>query len=89
MYTIYTKRFLVITTIFTFSGFVTTAQNSVVQKYETSNVYAGIEVGSKGVKMSTVELDKKTGEDGEFKILKDTSINTDFILFNCNFVQLV
>ena len=81
MYTIYTKRFLVITTIFTFCGFVTTAQNSVVQKYETGNVYAGIEVGSKGVKMSTVELDKKTGEDGEFKILKDTSINTDFISF--------
>lgn len=44
-------------------------------------MYAGIEVGSKGVKMSMVELDKKAGEDGEFKILKDTSINTDFISF--------
>ncbi len=81
MFTTYKKRFLVIAAIFLFSGFATTAQNSVVQKYETGNVYAGIEVGSKGVKMSTVELDKKTGEDGEFKILKDTSINTDFISF--------
>lgn len=81
MFTTYKKRFLVIAAIFLFSGFATTAQNSVVQKYEAGNVYAGIEVGSKGVKMSTVLLDKKTGEDGEFKILKDTSINTDFISF--------
>ena len=81
MFTTNKKRFLVITALFLFSCFVTRAQNSVVQKYETGNVYAGIEVGSKGVKMSTVLLDKKTGEDGEFKILKDTSINTDFISF--------
>ena len=67
MFTTYKKRFLVSAAIFLFSGFATTAQNSVIQKYETGNVYAGIEVGSKGVKMSTVELDKKTGEDGEFK----------------------
>lgn len=58
------------------------AQNSLVQKfYGTSNIYAGIEVGSKGVKMSVVELDNKTGDEGEFRILKDTSVNTDFISF--------
>jgi hypothetical protein len=62
-------------------GFVLKAQNSVVKKYEISNVYAGIEVGAKGVKMSIVELDKKASEEGDFKILKDTSINTDFISF--------
>jgi hypothetical protein len=33
------------------------------------------------VKMSMVELDKNASEDGEFKILKDTTINTDFISF--------
>ena len=81
MFTTYTKRSTVIATIFLLLGFITQAQNSIVTKYETSNVYAGIEVGSKGVKMSMVELDKKAGEDGEFKILKDTSINTDFISF--------
>lgn len=81
MFTTYKKRVLVITAILLFSGFATAAQNSVVKKYETGNVYAGIEVGSKGVKMSMIELDKKAGEDGEFKILKDTSINTDFISF--------
>jgi hypothetical protein len=81
MFTPHKKRFFVITAILLFSGFAITAQNSVVQKYETGNVYAGIEVGSKGVKMSMIQLDKKAGEDGEFKILKDTSINTDFISF--------
>ena len=55
--------------------------NNVFQKYENVNVFAGIEVGSKGVKMSFVELDKKAGEAGEFRILMDTSINTDFISF--------
>jgi len=75
------KRSLIFTVIFLLFGLILKAQNSIVQKYETSNVYAGIEVGSKGVKMSMVELDKKAGEDGEFKILKDTSINTDFISF--------
>lgn len=55
--------------------------NNFFQKYENVNVFAGIEVGSKGVKMSFVELDKKAGEAGEFRILMDTSINTDFISF--------
>ena len=55
--------------------------SNVLQKYENANVYAGIEVGSKGVKMSFVELDKKAGDAGEFRILLDTSINTDFISF--------
>jgi len=81
MFAIYTKRFSVITAIFLFCGFVLNAQNSIVKKFETGNVYAGIEVGSKGVKMSVVELDKKASEEGDFKILKDTTINTDFISF--------
>lgn len=57
------------------------AQNSNVQKYENSNAYAGIEVGSKGVKMSLLELDRSASGESEFRILKDTSINTDFISF--------
>jgi hypothetical protein len=81
MFTPTIKRPVIFTVFFLLSGLISKAQNSIVQKYETSHVYAGIEVGSKGVKMSMVELDKKAGEDGEFKILKDTSINTDFISF--------
>lgn len=81
MFTTTIKCPVLFTAIFLLFGLTPKAQNSIVQKYEISNVYAGIEVGSKGVKMSVVELDKRTGEDGEFKILKDTSINTDFISF--------
>lgn len=51
-------------------------------KYENSQLYAGIEVGSKGVKMSVLELGKNAKKSGAFNVLKDTSVNTDFILFN-------
>lgn len=61
-----------------FSGFSQTAFNT---KYSRSNVYVGIEVGSKGVKMSVVEIAKNSQSNGEFNILKDTSVNTDFISF--------
>ena len=81
MCTTFFKRSAVITATFLLSAFMPQAQNRVVQEYERSNAYAGIEVGSKGVKMSIIELDKKAGEDGEFRILNDTSINTDFISF--------
>lgn len=81
MFTTSIKRTIYFSAIFLLMAFSLQAQNSIVQRYEISDKYAGIEVGSKGVKMSLVELDKKAGEDGEFKILKDTSINTDFISF--------
>src|SRR5688572_33078277 len=58
------------------------AQSSLKLKYNNSNVYSGIEVGSKGVKMSMVGLGKNAQSNGSFNILKDTSINTDFISFN-------
>lgn len=59
-----------------------TAQTSLKLKYTNSTVYTGIEVGSKGVKMSMVELGKNAQTNGSFNILKDTSVNTDFISFN-------
>ena len=58
-----------------------TAQNNLPLKYKRSTVYAGIEVGSKGVKMSLVELAKKASDENSFNIIKDTSVNTDFISF--------
>lgn len=45
-------------------------------------MYAGIEVGSKGVKMSVIEIGKNAQSRGAFNILKDTSVNTDFISFS-------
>jgi hypothetical protein len=40
---------------------------------------AGIEVGSKGVKLSILE--KSVTDNGDFMLLKDSSVNTDFISF--------
>lgn len=65
-----------------FSVSVLTAQSSLKLKYNNSTVYTGIEVGSKGVKMSLVELGKNAQSNGSFNILKDTSVNTDFISFS-------
>jgi hypothetical protein len=58
------------------------AQNNFKRKYNNSTIYSGIEVGSKGVKMSIVEVGKNAKSNGAFNILKDTSINTDFISFS-------
>ncbi len=57
------------------------AQESLKLKFANSIVYAGIEVGSKGVKMSLLELGKDANSTGSFNILKDSSVNTDFISF--------
>ncbi len=50
--------------------------------YTNSQVYAGIEVGSKGVKLSFIEIGKNAQNSGAFNILKDTTVNTDFISFS-------
>jgi hypothetical protein len=63
-----------------FSGMLQ-AQTSLKLKFKKSTIFAGIEVGSKGVKMSLVEIDKKAVRAGSFHLLKDTSVNTDFISF--------
>jgi hypothetical protein len=58
------------------------SQNSIKPKYNNSTIYTGIEVGSKGVKMSIIEIGKNAQSSGAFNILKDTSVNTDFISFS-------
>jgi hypothetical protein len=59
----------------------TNAQGVASSKLKKQNIYAGIEVGSKGVKMSIVSINKQNIADGTFNIIKDTSINSDFINF--------
>jgi hypothetical protein len=66
---------------FLLSAGVVSAQKSAKPKYSTPNIYAGIEVGSKGVKLSVIEMKKNTENGNSFSILKDTSVNTDFISF--------
>jgi len=67
--------------ILAFSFIGLNAQTSFKTKYVNSAIYTGIEVGSKGVKLSIVEIGKGAQEQGAFNILKDSSVNTDFISF--------
>lgn len=71
----------VITLFFFFTGHKGNAQTNFKLKFKRSSVYSGIEVGSKGVKMSVLEVGRNAQNTGTFNILKDTSINTDFISF--------
>ena len=68
--------------IMLFSSFSLSAQDNANIKYDKSFLYSGIEVGSKGVKMSLLEIGKNAKNNGSFNVLKDTSVNTDFISFS-------
>lgn len=70
--------------LFTFVSLISisiSAQTAFKTKFSKSNVYVGVEVGSKGVKMSVVEISKSPQTTGNFNILKDSTFNTDFIAF--------
>jgi hypothetical protein len=82
MHSTYSKRIL-LSIAFTAAGFsLLTAQSNLKTKFNKSSIYAGIEVGSKGVKLSILEVGKNAQTSGAFNILKDTSVNTDFISFS-------
>jgi hypothetical protein len=66
------------------SSFSAAAQNSISTKIKKLNLYAGIEVGAKGVKMSILQMGKNAASTGAFKAIKDTSVNTDFISFTAS-----
>jgi len=76
------SRFLIMICCALFSGTFLFAQNKLKTKYNNSSIHAGIEVGSKGVKLSILEIGKNAKTSGAFNILKDTSVNTDFISFS-------
>jgi hypothetical protein len=77
-----TLRPILCLSILSLSIFFLNAQSSFKLKYSNSSVYAGVEVGSKGVKMSIIEIGKNAQTRGAFNILKDSSVNTDFISFS-------
>jgi hypothetical protein len=82
MCTVIARAFLLMISV-VFAGVSSTfAQENSSMKISSSLVYGGIEVGSKGVKMSLLELGKNPQSNGSFNILKDTSVNTDFISFS-------
>ncbi len=57
------------------------AQKFVSNKTNGEDLYAGIDVGSKGVKLSIIQMGKNASVTGLFTAIKDTSVNTDFISF--------
>ncbi|MCY7292038.1 MAG: hypothetical protein LH615_07635, partial [Ferruginibacter sp.] len=57
------------------------AQNFVANKKKGEDLYAGIDVGSKGVKLSVIQMGKNASLTGSFVAVKDTAVNTDFISF--------
>jgi hypothetical protein len=81
MFTRYIGRFA-LPAILLFANLIASTQNSVKSKFSNAVIYTGIEVGSKGIKMSVIELGKNAKSSGAFNIIKDTSVNTDFISFS-------
>lgn len=76
-----TKSFYLVIITLLFNSLLLSAQNNYIKKYGNSVVFAGIEVGSKGVKMSLVEIEKTALQNGSLNVMKDTTVNTDFISF--------
>lgn len=62
--------------------FLLIAQNNYKSRFEKSTLYAGIDIGSKGIKLSILDIGKNALKSGAFKLVKDTAINTDFISFS-------
>jgi hypothetical protein len=81
MRTAYLKVAMLCLSISLFISFSLPAQDNVLRYYNPL-LYSGIEVGSKGVKMSLLEVGKNAKDNGSFNVLKDTSVNTDFISFS-------
>ena len=75
------KRLLLSGLFIFFAGSLLSAQQTMNLKYKRSTVYAGIEVGSKGVKMSLIEMNKNSKTTSNYSKVLDTAINTDFISF--------
>lgn len=74
------KRIFLISIFIISGGFLLSAQPNLKLKFKRSTVYAGIEVGSKGVKMSLIEMNNSK-KISNYNIVSDTSINTDIISF--------
>ncbi len=81
MFKVFEKHLFLLGCVCVFGTSILFAQNNLKLKYNKSEIYAGIEVGSKGVKMSLIEINRDNQKNLDFNILKDSSVNTDFISF--------
>jgi len=81
----FSNRKMLLAVVFSSLGFIyCEAQQSLSLKLKKSSLYAGIEVGSKGVKLSLLEVGLNSQKESTFNILKDSSVNSDFISFTPN-----
>ena len=78
---VFIKLFTAVIFFLLFNVYQTSAQKFVSNKIKNEDLYAGIDVGSKGVKLSIIQMGKNATTTGAFVALKDTSVNTDFISF--------
>ena len=78
---VFIKLFTAVIFFLLFNVHQTSAQKFVSNKIKNEDLYAGIDVGSKGVKLSIIQMGKNATTTGAFVALKDTSVNTDFISF--------
>ncbi|MBL7751280.1 MAG: hypothetical protein JNN29_07840, partial [Chitinophagaceae bacterium] len=67
------KNLLVLCGLSLFAHSLSFAQNDLKMKFRNSTVYAGIEVGSKGVKISLLEMGKNAKTSGAINPLKDST----------------
>jgi len=75
-----TKKYSILISIILISA-QSFSQNFIPANYREDDLYAGIDVGSKGVKLSIIKMGKNASVTGSFVAIKDSSINTDFISF--------
>lgn len=81
------KSIAILLCLFLF-GTIVFSQTSYTPHFKKADLYAGIEVGSKGVKMTILEMSKNQQKKGTFSTIKDTAVNTDFISFtDKNFIN--
>jgi hypothetical protein len=78
---VFCKRILLICFCIGLGIINSSAQSNLQLKFKKSTVYAGIEVGSKGIKMSLIEMNRNSKRNENYNIVGDTAINTDFISF--------
>ena len=73
----YIKPFLKYSfTLVLFCTYQLSAQNKFTAKFQKSSVYSGIEVGSKGVKMSLLEIDETSKDNsGYARTRQRTKVN--------------
>jgi hypothetical protein len=67
--------------LLTLINFTLAAQNTNLKQDRNAAGYCGIEIGSKGVKMSIIETGKKTQSTGAYHIIIDSSSNSEFISY--------